>query len=164
MNEEIYFSDPDIFSKISKILEKNGVEETIVEAMFKEQSFISIIFHLIKEIAKQTISEKNFCLSLKNQVGVSEEISANILTDIKREILPTAEKIIVGTHPQEKKITVGSIDNIKNYPEISSKLPSVPNRFTEKKFKVVKAIKATTVSKESQKISKESDSYREPLE
>jgi hypothetical protein len=165
MVEEIYFSDENIFSKISEILEKNGIEENVVEAMFKEQSFISIVLHLVKDFAKEKISEKDFVLSLQKNLNISSQISENIIKEIKEKILPSAEKITIGTQAEtEKSITASPIrliteENENITEKIKPEHPVVPTKKTR-----IKDINKPAEIKKPASSPGKPDNYREPIE
>ena len=165
MSEEIYFSDDKTFDKISEILIKNGLEETLLDAGNKiaetGTSLMTIVFRLSKEFAKKKINEKDFILSLQKQLSVSSQTAENIIKEVKEKILPSAEKITIGVKTQEEKlITANPVRLIKEkqHPD-NNKTPSTPEKVIEKKFRPIK-------DKETQKIPKKSagsDSYREPI-
>lgn len=151
MEEKIYFSDENIFSKISEILENNGVQESPEEAAFKfkeEKSFIGVIFNLSKDIIKGKISEKDFCSFLQSQLKIPKKSAENILKEVKTKILPLAEKIKIANRVESNMqegapITAKSArlineiqkdadkPTIKNLEEAISK-PSEINKLEEK--------------------------------
>lgn len=165
--EKIYFSDEDIFAKISEILAKNGIQEDLIDAFLKKEneSFVSIIINLTKYLIKNEISEKDFLLSLQQQLGVSVQIAENISKDIKEKIVPLAEKITVGDQlSEEKPITAQPtrlINENKNSDENKKSIKTKKNSTKIIEPPVFEEPKET-IPKIIQK--RGPDSYREPIE
>lgn len=151
--EEIYFTNENIFSEISKILGKNGIEESPIDAMFKdEQSFIGIVLGLIKDFATGNISEKELSLSLQKQLGVSIQTAESIVKDIKEKILPLVEKNTVQANQKKENPTT----QIETEGKIINRIPAP--------VKPDAGMKTIQKIEEVKKISTGPDAYREPIE
>ena len=146
--EEIYFLGDNFLEVIAEILDNNGITETLMDAAEKDDSAILAVFDLIKELAKEKISEKDFIDSLQKKLRVSADSSKNILQGVKEKILPQTEKILIGGSTQSEKPTT----------IISTKITSEDNKKEQ-----------TTAVKEKPKIKnittppRKSDTYREPI-
>lgn len=167
--EKICFPDPQIFSKISKILEKIGIKEDIVCAVLKEDepSSIGIVLDLAKSFVGGKISEKDSISSLQKQLNVPLHMAESLFRDVKEEILPLAEKITVENQIQEeiplpaiKKPDFTDVDeNAKNASKMRSEKVRQPAEiFEEKNGKLPKK----QVTPQAPRAS-EQDKYREPI-
>ena len=102
IEKKAYFETDNIFSKISEILEKNGIEKSsLEEALYGsekpfEKSFIEIIFKLTISLVEGKILEENFVASIQKELGVSDAIAKNINKDIKEKLLPYARYENIG--------------------------------------------------------------------
>jgi flavorubredoxin len=170
---EIYFNTEDIFSKISEILEKNGLQETPLDAALKEkESFTETILHLTRAFIVANISEKDLLTSVQKQLGITAATAQNIVKDLKEKIVPLAEKI--GTEEKgikeiEKEATIinpqKSSTEKKQIKTIISPTYTPISKTIEKKEKPIKSILEEQKLVESKKESRTGpDSYREPIE
>lgn len=171
-NEKIYFSNENIFEIVSEVLKKNGLEETLSEVADMEDNEISIIIiaiDLTKKFASRGLSEKDFVLSLQNQLKVSEQTAKNLAEDIKKEILPMAEKVKIEEQTVDDKSATATpirlineqqkkIDNIEKL--------SIPTKekTTEKRTRTIKDTSKPTEIKEIISSPQKPDTYREPIE
>jgi len=175
LKEEIYFSDDNIFKTISEILSKNGLKETPNEAADKvtdgKVSFITVVYGLATDLAKQTISEKDFINGLQNKINVSSAVAQNILKDVKEKILPHVEKINIETEPKEEgpvtAAPVRLVNGNQNFPKRPER-PVTPNieNPPERKPRTTKNITPPPeITKPGMpNLPKKPDSYREPIE
>lgn len=144
---EIYFPDENIFSKISEILSKNGIEEDVVEAALKtEPSFIGITFKMLKNLALQKITEETFVLNLQKEFKISDQTAKNILKEIKEKIIPYSEKISTKNESISQSFTNQKQD------KMTAPLKKIPK--FEKSARAEKPVSAP----------KGADKYRESIE
>ena len=164
MEEKIYFSDEDIFDKISDILSKNGIEETPLDAALKkEKSFLSITLNLSKDILKGKISEKDFFSLLQAQLKTSKKAADNILKEVKIKILPLAEKVKISNQPAiENKSQDEGFKTAKPARLIEDRQEKTTAATNEEK-KIEEELPKKFVQEERPKSSRP-DKYREPIE
>lgn len=94
INQSICFPNEDTISKISDILKNNGIEETSIDAVFKEEtSFISMLLNKAKNFASHQISDKVFILDLEKELKISIQVAEKIFNEVKEKIIPFAEII-----------------------------------------------------------------------
>ena len=119
-----------------EILKNNGLEETIEEAYSKEEkeekSRIAIINDVAKKIASLELetSGRDAVSILQKELKISEELSKNLLQDIKEKLVPLTEKIV--TREAKEKITAPNeseiFPKIKPTIEISSTKPVIETK------------------------------------
>jgi hypothetical protein len=110
-NQNIYFADDHVFSKISEILNKNDIDVDLLSSAFEnKETFIDIVYKLAKSLAENTITEKDFIESIKQKLGANDAAAQNILDNLKKELLPFAknaseseENNLVKKEPKIKK-------------------------------------------------------------
>lgn len=169
-NEAIYFQDDDIFSKISDILRKNGIEENSVDALFKEKSYTDVILGLTKDLIKGKISEKDFISELQKNLGATPQVAENVIREVKEKILPSVEKIKIESQPIEEKLITTKPVRLINESQKTAENPTLPTetileeKSVEKKIRAIKSIKKPIETKEIKNPYKKSDVYREPIE
>lgn len=152
-NAKIYFLDEDVFSKISEILEKNGIEENLMDAFLKEDtSFLDIVLDLTESFAKEEITEKDMVLSLESQLKISQQAAQNIFNDIKSKILPVTKKMTGEVQAQPAT----PLPPLKMAKEI------LDQNVRDKKIKDIQ--KPTKTIKKEANSPKKPDTYREPIE
>jgi hypothetical protein len=178
-HEEIYFADDGIFDKISKILSKNSIEESPIDAAFNEgKSFILITLNLIKDLAREKVSEDDFVISLQKEIGVSKKMAENILKAVKENILPLAQKIKI-KDDQDKKIdasvvietpTGEPISNLRSRKNIAPNIkpilpkPNISKGEIIEKPEKFKKMEVPPAKEQKAADNKQGDSYREPIE
>jgi HD superfamily phosphohydrolase len=167
---KIYFNPDDIFSKISNILEKNGLHETPIVAALKEsKSSTEIILQLTNNFISAKISEKDFSAFLQKQLDIDKETAQNILKDLKEKIIPLAEKVV----PEEKKI--GTTETEEEKTTITPQKPTTGEKQIKtippiiktigKKAKPAESVLEEQKIPEIKKISRTGpDNYRESIE
>lgn len=168
-NEEIYFSDENTFNIISDILIKNGLYESPLEAVEKDNSLMLAILHSAKDFVKGVTSEKNFILSLQNQLKTTPQVAESLAKDIKEKIIPLAEKIEVRAQPQEEKPIIAAPPRMINEnivtPPVSEELQTTREKIIDRKARLPKnIIKPPEIVRKETASPKKSDSYREPIE
>lgn len=147
--EEVFFSDENIFFKISEILKKNGIVETAIDAMFSEKpSSIGVVFNLSKDLAAEKISEKELVGLLQKQLNIPLAAAKDIAQNIKEKITPLAEKIRNDEHRSEEK-PKGVI------PAVVKKSKIITSNITKP---------SETKKGETPNLPKKPDSYRELIE
>ena len=165
-NQTTDIADP-IVPVISEISKKYRLEET-KEANIKrlEQGKLpkeTFLVKISKDYYQKKITENDFVILISKNLEVSEEISKNILTDVKEKLIPVIEKIqkYLDDNTEEKKeailIQTPPLESFDNKEEI---LPS-PKKQTRAKKNIV-ALKEEAPPQIKQ--SSGPDSYREPIE
>jgi len=155
-NQKIYF--PKSTEVISEILKKNGLGETLEEAVEKivqkKNCRLNIVYDASRDFIEKNISEKDFILSLQKQLETSDKTAENIAKDVKEKLFPLAEKVTIGEQLPENE------DLDEDVP-VAEK-PISEQKIREKKIKTIEPIPKETVPKVIQKMGP--DSYREPIE
>ena len=156
MNKKIYFSDNNIFSKLSEILEKNSLKESPEEAALKdEESFAHIILRLSKDYLMGAIIEKDLILSLQKQLKISEQVAKNLVEDIKEKIIPLAEKIEIKEQSKKEQLITTAPTTLTNENQNIAKKPTIEEiDIASKPIEIKKTID----------LPKKSDTYRESIE
>jgi len=193
--EIIFEGENDPIDIISEILKNNGLEETDDEYLEKieqgKTAKTDILYETTKKLAKGDLSEKDLISFIKNQMGISEEIATNIMSEIQKKLLPIAKKTSFNSEtPEEKPITAKPTRLIVEKPlpasskPIESPAPSAENiedrkdtenvtDTLEEKPKKTRKRKTVIVKKEEEKIENKTgqtvrnnkqDGYREPIE
>jgi len=164
---------------VSKILSKYGLSETTEESFEKiKNGKVSRQVKTIetaRDFIRNIISENDAITQLKNGLEVSGEIAKNIIEDIKKEIAPFAEKIIIGEIINNKE---EPLSFVKEKPQISveenEKLITKKERTSNIKIPLKKPTRQKksleniesaekTPSPPLQKKSSGPDRYREPI-
>jgi len=160
---EIYFDIEDIFSKISEILEKNGLEETPLNAALKkEEPFIQIILRLTRNFIVKNISEKDFLASLQKQLGVTTATAQNIIKDLEERIIPFATKLTISKGGGIIKTPIQPEQQQQEIPQKKS-FPAKENVLPKKK--TIPPLEKTDITvKKNIVASNKKDVYREPIE
>ena len=142
--KKVYFETDNIFSKISEILEKNGIDISLEEALFNdeksfEKSFIEIVFKLTISLAEGKISEENFITSIQKELGASDAIAQNINKEIKEKLLRYAryenigenikgkENIEIPVTPSKPVANKQNKEQIQTEPIIKEKIEPIKN-------------------------------------
>lgn len=96
MTEKFYFSDENIFDKISDILSKNGVAESPEDASLKgREAFIIKILHLTKNYLGAKITKKDSVLLIEKELNIPHQSAESIFKEIETNIIPLAIKITI---------------------------------------------------------------------
>jgi hypothetical protein len=164
MDEEIYFSVDYVFSIISDILQKNGLQSSLDDDIDNiengKKSAVDTVFLLSKDFAKKNVSEENFVNSLQKGLNIPRKAAENIVKDVKKEILPYAEKITIQTEENplsfvEKRPSISVEEN--------EKLLQRTKKFTKETANAERVPKKIRKIVEEQPKSSGLDKYREPL-
>lgn len=144
-----YFTE-DAFPIISSILQKNKIEQSdddFVEKISNNKPIpIEIIIISAEKIFLENASKVAVCSFIKTGLGVSDDLSEKIYSDILAKLIPIVKKRQQIT---EKKITKSSIDvPEKNIPK--KKSPVMGSKKTEEFVSIQQP--------------KGPDTYREPIE
>jgi hypothetical protein len=154
--KELYFSDNNLFSKITNILNSNGIKETPMQATLKgDSSLLIIACKLIKDLSKEKIVEKDFINSLQQKLGVDQRSAQNIVSRVKEEILPFAEAA-----PAES-VVVPNL-NMSSMPTVKVN-PTPPQAPTPVSQRTNKDVLKKTNIKPAEIKSTGSDKYRESI-
>lgn len=175
MEERVYFTQDDIFEEISKVLLKNGLQETVDDFIIQdeeEKSLIVTTLDLTENLALKRISEKDFILELEKQLNTTPQVAAQLAKDIKEKILPGAEKITAGEQPPEERpattLPVRPIASRQSPDGNDAFQPPVPPLAETKKplpsRSPLPPVKPAGVTPPPPKQPRKADSYREPLE
>jgi hypothetical protein len=126
------------------------------------------LLELVKKIFEKTIDENSFIDSVKNDLGLDEKNSKNLLSDITKEILPFIKKISVNDLRETIKksfetLEAPIINKSENVTSVAKRINSPLKESVDPLLKIPPR-KKTDVIKKPEKSSDKPDSYREPIE